>query len=274
MKWILMVGAMLLAPVLSAQMGFGSDDDESLVDACLKLADANKDKVITADEVRTLRNKYFDAMKEAAKEKDEDKRDDKIDATEMEYEDAFELMMPCVFAALDKNQDHKLTKAELETYESGDWEDVSSDKVMKWVLEEEFKIASDVYGDGKGKELDADALKAMAAESGWTLGVDEIGWWIYPTLDETLSEFENQAEREKLEAEGEESGIEKKDLSKVTVKQKDFVKDGLKLWKEELKRAKDPEVQKKAAEDARKAEEAKKKKEAERAKRLKERKKD
>lgn len=251
MKLVIPAVLMLLAPVLTAQGVIGLE--YTIVDTCFRMADANKDGKITAEEARKLRNQYLKEMKEACAVTDEEAREEKLLAVGIKYDETHYVITPYIFAALDANRDRKLTKAELRVVEEGDYEDISDEKLMAWVFEQEWQIALDAFGGEKSKLIDSAMLKDMARQGDYRIAIEELAENLYFTLSETLWDFEEQLMNEEIEAE--DDGVEQKDLSKVTVEKKQFLKDAEATWRkgvEDAKRAQDPAEIKKA-EEARKA---------------------
>ncbi|MBZ0135340.1 MAG: hypothetical protein K8I27_03065 [Planctomycetes bacterium] len=236
MKMLIPAILMLLAPMLNAQIGFESEDE--VVETSFKLADANKDGKISSTEARELRVKFFTELKEAVANKDEDAADEKTAEVEMKYEAAEYVLTPYLFAALDTNRDQKLAKAELKVVEESEYEEITSDKVMDFVLEEEWQLLSDVFGTGKDKEFDHEVLKKMAAETELRYTAEMYAQYLYMGLYETLMDFE-LADLE--EGDKDESGEEKKDLTKVKVTKKEALKLAIKMWKETEKGKSEPD---------------------------------
>lgn len=259
MKLVIPAVLMLLAPVLTAQGVIGLE--YTIVDTCFRMADANKDGKITAEEARKLRNQYLKEMKEACAIKAEMAREEKLQAVGIKYDETSYVITPYVFAALDANSDHKLTKAELRVAEESDYQDISDEKRMAWVFEQEWQIALDAFGGEKSRLIDSAMLKDMARQGDYRNAIEELAENLYVTLSEKLCDFEDQLMKEQIEAEGEDSGIEEKDLSRVTVEKKQFLKDAEAAWKkgiEDARRAQDPAEIKKAEEARKAAEEARK----------------
>lgn len=257
MKLLIPAVMMLLAPMLSAQIGFGSGEDYDVVETSFKLGDTNKDGKISSTEARELRVKFFKELQEAYAGKDEDAAFEKAYEVEMKYEAAEAVLSPYMFATLDTNRDKKLTKAEVKVMEEGDYAEITSERVMDFVLEEEWQLLSDLFGSGKDKEFDHEVLKKMAADTDYRYTVEMYAFNIYMSLSDTLMDFEfaeMEGEFEDIEGESDE---EKKDLTKVKVTRKDALKKGAELWKEMAKADKKAEKEGKASSENAKSDEKK-----------------
>lgn len=225
MKFLL-VFALLFTPALLAQ-GIGMEFD--IVKQCLKLADGNKDGVITTEEARKLRTQYIKELRKAATTKGEAKREAAMEELYNKYDSAEYVLSPYVFTAIDKNKDGKVSKAELETVEEEDYEDIGDEKRLKAVADEEWLLLLEAFGEGKKKLLDTAALKAMTLNDDFCDAMQQLVHVGTFAMAEILADFEDEHMREELRKEmGEEEGDEiedsGKDLSKVKVEKADYDK--------------------------------------------------
>jgi hypothetical protein len=239
MKFLL-VFALLFTPALLAQ-GIGVEFD--IAKQCLKLADGNKDGVITTEEARKLRTQYIKELRKAAATKGEAKRDAAMENLYIKYDSTEYVVSPYVFTAIDKDKDGKVSKAELQTVEEEDYEEIGDEKRLKAVAEEEWLLLLEAFGEGKKKLIDAAALRAMTKDDEFNDGIQQLLHVGIYAMAEVLHEFEDEHLREELRKEmGEEEGDEiednAKDLSKVKVEKADYDKMVDAFIKSELAEAK------------------------------------